>query len=205
MKSQKTNNKDTNPAFDNLAISSQLPCRIPLYVAYADKGDIVRPATTVGELPGVKLRKFVLQEAANILGVEKIQYGIPIFKTLKLTRQQAETDGREWLLSSGCDLKLKYFWKPISAPSFKLRVGTLTQSYQIETEDFIDVADLKEAKKKWLEFTDKQDYNRYTLGGDVFYGNTVVAVFSPNGKCYKPSTKSNEYYQCLPSAEQLTI
>ncbi|MDF4421787.1 hypothetical protein [Vibrio parahaemolyticus] len=87
----------------------------------------------------------------------------------------------------------------------KLRVGTLTESYSINTERTIDVVDLKEAKEKWLEFLNTQDYNRYTVGGDVFEGDEVVAIFSPNGRCWKPGTESNEYYKRLKSDEEIII
>ncbi|EGQ7973620.1 hypothetical protein I7Z51_002544 [Vibrio parahaemolyticus] len=95
--------------------------------------------------------------------------------------------------------------KPTTTGQLKLRVGTLTRSYIIDTEDYIDVTDLKDARAKWREFTSKQDYNRYTLGGDVFDGEEVVAVFSPNGRCFKPSDKGNEYFKRLPSTELIDI
>ncbi|HBC3404885.1 hypothetical protein P3602_21475 [Vibrio parahaemolyticus] len=95
--------------------------------------------------------------------------------------------------------------KPTTTGQLKLRVGTLTHSYAIETEEYIDVVDLKDAREKWREHKEQQDYNRYTLGGDVFDGDEVVAVFSPNGRCFKPSDKGNEYFKRLPSDELIDI
>jgi hypothetical protein len=63
--------------------------------------------------------------------------------------------------------------------------------------------DLKDAKDKWLEFLSTQEYNRYTIGGDVFDGDVVVAIFSSNGRCWKPGTESNEYYKHLKSDEEI--
>ena len=87
----------------------------------------------------------------------------------------------------------------------KLRVGTLTENYAIDTEVTIDVVDLKDAREKWLEFLNTQDYDRYTIGGDVFEGDEVIAIFSPNGRCWKPGTESNEFYKRLKSDEEIII
>lgn len=98
---------------------TELPERIPTYIACGEHGDVARPAKTIGELPGTNLRMFALKAAAKALDLEFIHFGIPIFKTLGLTTSEAEKDGRSWLLSNGDNLKLDLFWPP-AKPLFEL-------------------------------------------------------------------------------------
>ncbi|NQZ49710.1 MAG: hypothetical protein HRT95_05825 [Moritella sp.] len=84
--------------------------------------------------------------------------------------------------------------------ALKLRLGTFDQTDTITSEEFIDVLDLADAKRKWLAFTDEQEFGRYTLGGDVFDSNDeVICIFSPNGRLWEPSDKGNEFYKRLSS------
>ncbi|GIC77083.1 hypothetical protein [Moritella sp. F3] len=88
--------------------------------------------------------------------------------------------------------------------ALKLRLGTLDQNYTITSEEFVDVDDLADAKRKWMAFTDEQEFGRYTLGGDVFDSNDeVIGIFSPNGRLCEPSDKGDEYYKRLSSGVEI--
>lgn len=90
-------------------LRTELPADIPVYSAIGEDGEYTRQAFSVGELPD-HLRLVALQKAANVLGLEAIQFGVPIFHTLGMTRRQAEMDGRGWIMYAGADLPLDYFW-----------------------------------------------------------------------------------------------
>lgn len=104
--------------FNNNEIT-ELPERIPSYVACSEHGDVARPAKTIGELPGTNLRMLALKVAAKALDLGFIHFGVPIYRTLGLTASEAEKDGRPWLLSNGDNLKLELFWPP-AKPMFEL-------------------------------------------------------------------------------------
>lgn len=98
-----------------------LPITIPPYIAFDGKSgeDYARNALTIGELPNAKMRMAATRAAARVFGVEKVEYGVPIFKTLGLTRTEAFEvckSGKLWILSTGEDIKLAMFWKQASDP-----------------------------------------------------------------------------------------
>ncbi len=78
-----------------------------MYEAFGEQGATMRPARIVGELPHSE-RKSALQQAAQRLNIEKISFGVPIWKTLGLTRNAAKSDGRPWLVYTGDSLPLEY-------------------------------------------------------------------------------------------------
>ncbi|HHY0527482.1 TPA: hypothetical protein ACVU4L_004182 [Vibrio parahaemolyticus] len=96
-----------------------LPERIPTYIASGPNGDYARPANTIGELPGKHLRKLALKLAAEKLGVEQINFGLEIYKTLGMTKNEALKDGRSWLLQNGDSLKVDLFWHDVP-PAYPL-------------------------------------------------------------------------------------
>ena len=90
-----------------------LPLGIPSYLAFGEAGEYVRPARVVGELPHV-LRGPALTRAAQVLGLERISFGVPIWQTLKLTPRERDSDARAWVRCSGGDLPLSLFWSGLS-------------------------------------------------------------------------------------------
>ena len=80
--------------------ASALPKIYPFYTAFGEQGEYIRKAKTVGELPHPMRRK-ALKVAAEKLNVEKIQFGVPIYRTLKLTRSELIKNKRQWLVHSG--------------------------------------------------------------------------------------------------------
>ncbi|EJL6462230.1 hypothetical protein HPY09_20415 (plasmid) [Vibrio cholerae] len=90
-----------------------LPERIPTYIATGPNGDYARPAKTIGELPGKHLRKLALKLAAEKLAVDQIHFGLEIYKTLGMTKNEALKDGRSWLLQNGDNLKVDLFWHEV--------------------------------------------------------------------------------------------
>lgn len=87
-----------------------LPPNYPMYLAFGEQGNYSRRARIVGELPH-SLVSGALEMAAQTLGVQKIHYGVPIYRTLNLTASELDKDSREWLKYSGHDLPLHYFWQ----------------------------------------------------------------------------------------------
>lgn len=75
------------------------------YKAFGEQGEYSRPAKTVGELPHGDV-KSALQQAATKLGVNSIQFGIPIWATLGMTKMDVVNDSRKWLMFTGSDLPL---------------------------------------------------------------------------------------------------
>ncbi|WP_152640302.1 hypothetical protein [Photobacterium angustum] len=65
------------------------------------------------------------------------------------------------------------------------------------------MSSLKEAKIKWLKFISDNNFGAsQVLGGDVFdEDEQIIAIFSYNGRCWKPSNIGNEYYQYLPDMD----
>lgn len=88
----------------------ELPPTYPMYFAFGEQGGYVRKALNVGELPHA-LRQNALKLAADVLGIEYIQYGVPIYRTLGLTKSDLDTDKRQWLRFTGETLPLALFWE----------------------------------------------------------------------------------------------
>ncbi|MUJ20442.1 hypothetical protein [Aliivibrio fischeri] len=95
-------------------------------------------------------------------------------------------------------------WLPVES-GLTVRLGKLTEDYEIYSEVHHPIKDFKEAKQVWLSFCNEQNYNRYTIGGEIMKGNDVIAVLTTNGKCFKPSAQGNEYYIKLPSDIEIEI
>lgn len=70
-------------------------------------GEYMRDAFTVGELPHHK-RAAALKQAALKLGIQKIEFGVPIWDTIGMLKCDVAVDERRWLLYKGCDLPLMY-------------------------------------------------------------------------------------------------
>ena len=87
-----------------------LPPNYPTYKAFGSKGEYERKARTIGELP-LDLRSAAIGLAEEVLGVARIQAGIPIYRTLGLTKRAFLADSRVWVSYSGYDLPLRFFWK----------------------------------------------------------------------------------------------
>jgi hypothetical protein len=87
-----------------------LPPTYPMYFAFGEQGSYVRKALNVGELPHA-LRKPALEQAADVLDIEYIQYGVPIYQTLGLTKSELDADKRQWLRFTGETLPLALFWE----------------------------------------------------------------------------------------------
>jgi len=64
-----------------------------------------RKARVVGELPHGK-RADALKSLVEGLGVGRIYFGVPLFATLGLTKNEAKKDSRGYLLFSGDDMPL---------------------------------------------------------------------------------------------------
>lgn len=65
------------------------------------------------------MRIAATKAAAKVFGVEKVEYGVPIFTTLGLTKSEAFEvckSGELWILSTGEDIKLSMFWKQATDP-----------------------------------------------------------------------------------------
>jgi hypothetical protein len=77
------------------------------YEAFGEQGAFMRLARTVGELPHADCSAALAQAAKN-LGVSKISFGVPIWRTLGMTKRQVLADERDWLRFAGADLPLKY-------------------------------------------------------------------------------------------------
>lgn len=77
------------------------------YLAFGGKGEYRRPAIRVGELPHNQIGPALRQAAAN-LGVSAIQFGVPIWRTLGMTKAQYANDRRRWLRFRGAELPLAY-------------------------------------------------------------------------------------------------
>lgn len=84
-----------------------MPLYTANYCAYSEQGDFNRPAKTVGELEHED-RLPALKQAAKNTGLAHISYGVPIYRSLKLTRGQAENDSRNFLFYTGENLPLEY-------------------------------------------------------------------------------------------------
>lgn len=78
------------------------------YIAFGPYGDYERVARTVGELPTPAERVDALRAAAARFGIARIQYGIPIWQTLGLTKGAFLADSRQWLRYTGEALPLTY-------------------------------------------------------------------------------------------------
>jgi len=52
------------------------------------------------------MRMQAIKEIQRATGIQKIQYGVPVYRTLGLTQHQANHDGRPWLRLRGADLPL---------------------------------------------------------------------------------------------------
>lgn len=87
-----------------------LPPTYPMYFAFGEQGSYVRKALNVGELPH-GLRQPALELAADVLNIEHIQYGVPIYQTLGLTKSEIDKDKRQWLWFTGETLPLALFWE----------------------------------------------------------------------------------------------
>lgn len=87
----------------------ELPPSYPLFCALGQQGNYVRKAVSVGELPH-SMRLDALKVAAQVLGVQQIQYGVPIYRTLGMTKTELMADRRQWLRFSGESLPLSLFW-----------------------------------------------------------------------------------------------
>ncbi|AZL83335.1 hypothetical protein EIJ81_00260 (plasmid) [Aliivibrio salmonicida] len=95
-------------------------------------------------------------------------------------------------------------WLPVEI-GLTVRLGKLTEDYDIYSEVHQPVKDFKEARKVWLSFCSEQSFNRYTIGGEIMKGDDVIAVLATNGKCFKPSDNGNEYYIRFPSDIKIEI
>ncbi|EGQ7973623.1 hypothetical protein I7Z51_002547 [Vibrio parahaemolyticus] len=60
-----------------------------------------------------------LKLAAEKLGVDQINFGLEIYKTLGMTKNEALKDGRSWLLQNGDSLKVDLFWHDVP-PAYPL-------------------------------------------------------------------------------------
>ena len=98
-----------------------LPIDIPPFIAFDGKTgqDYARKSEIIDDLPNSKLRLLATAAAAKVFGIEKIEYGVPIYQTMGLTKTEAFEvcrNGKMWILSKGADVKLSLFWRQATDP-----------------------------------------------------------------------------------------
>lgn len=75
--------------------------------ALNNKGEpYTRLASTVDDLPTPLMRTLAIQAIQRTTGIDKIHYGVPVYQTLGISKQQALRDKRTWLMLRGADLPL---------------------------------------------------------------------------------------------------
>lgn len=74
------------------------------FVAFGVKGDYVREAQTIDELPN-ELRLHAINRASQVLGM-KVEFGVPIKTSNKIKPREAAKDKTGLINKRGCDLPL---------------------------------------------------------------------------------------------------
>ena len=103
-------------------------------------GEYTRRALFVGELDRDDIRA-ALDQAARLLSVEHIAFGVPIYQTIGMSYREAVEDGRPWLLCNGENLPL-YYVNGERSPhetQFERWMETFIDEKGIDTEQTIEV------------------------------------------------------------------